>query len=392
MKQAIHDAVAEMAPELVSLRRHLHAHPELSFKEKDTAAHVAGILRAKGLEVRTGVAGTGLIATLHGGKGTGPETILRADLDALPIKERNTHAYRSTVENVMHACGHDAHSAMVVGAGAVLHALRKEWTGTVHLLFQPGEEELPGGASLVLKEKALGDPSNAVILGQHVTPELAVGKVGFHAGPFMASADELYVTVTGRGGHAAMPHQVVDPVLIAAHLITGLQQVVSRRTKPGEATVLSFGKVIAEGATNVIPDSVALEGTLRTFNEEWRKELHELIPHMAMGIVGAMGGSCVFDIRKGYPVLVNDAGLTARIRSRAEDFLGSGQVVDVDRRMGAEDFSYYSQVMPACFWRLGTGSSEATRHGLHSPLFDIDEGAIAVGAGLMAYAAAVADG
>ena len=388
MIEEVRQGTREVQDQVLAVRRHLHAHPELSFQEHDTAAHVAGRLREAGIEVREGVAGTGLIATLEGGKGSGGEVTLRADLDALPIQELNDLPFKSTVPGVMHACGHDAHTAMVLGAGLVLHALLKDWGGIVRLLFQPGEEKLPGGASLMLKEKALGDPPKGVIIGQHITPELATGLVGFHPGPFMASADELYVTVKGKGGHAAMPHRVIDPVLITAHLITGLQQLVSRRAKPGDPTVLSFGKVTAEGATNVIPDQVKLEGTLRAFNEEWREELHTLLPRMAEGIAEAMGGSCEFEVRKGYPVLVNDPDLTGRLRGVAEDYLGSDRVVTIDRRMGAEDFAYYSQVMPACFWRLGTGNAaKGSDHAQHNPHFDVDEDALPIGTGLMALAA-----
>ncbi len=389
--------IAALQDRMVHWRRHLHAHPELSFQEHATAAYVAEELRAAGIEVRADVGkltpearGTGVIGLVRGEAGTSDRCFaLRADLDALPITELEGRIYGSKHMGVMHACGHDAHTAMVLGAGLALHQLRSQWSGTVMLVFQPGEEKEPGGATLLLKEEVFQDPAPAGILGHHVTPELAVGKVAFRAGPFMASADEIYMRVVGRGGHASLPHKTIDPVLISAHLITVLQQLVSRRTKPGEPTVLSFGRVIADGATNIIPDEVRIEGTLRTFNEQWRMELHGMIERIARSTVEAMGGELVLEIRKGSPPVVNHPELTRILREAAGEYLGKENVLEAEQRMGAEDFAWYSQVMPACFYRLGTGNpaKPGTTSGLHRSEMDIDEDAMQTGAGLMGWCA-----
>lgn len=370
----------------VAMRRHLHAHPELSFQEHATGAYIAERLQALGVEVRRGVAGTGVIGVVKG-RGAGGTVCLRADIDALPIQEAGEAPYRSRNPGVMHACGHDAHTAMVLAAGGVLHELRGEWGGTVLLLFQPGEEKIPGGASLVLGEGALKDPVPEVIIGQHVTPELEVGKVGFHAGPFMASSDELYVTVKGKGGHAAMPEALVDPILIAARLLIAMKEEFERyrRERP---LVLAFGRVIAEGATNVVPDEVRIAGTLRTFDEGLRAELHEWLPRWSKDFCTAHGGTCDFDVRRGYPVLMNDDALTRRMRKAAEEFLGAEQVVEMPRRMGSEDFAFYTQVMPGSFHRLGTGNpKKGPAKGLHTPEFNIAEEALAIGVGVMVWGA-----
>jgi len=389
--------VAALQQRMVQWRRHLHAYPELSFNEHATAAYVAEVLKSEGIEARENVArltpdakGTGLIALVRGTASASDRCFaLRADMDALPITEVGKEGYCSTNPGVMHACGHDAHTAMVLGAGIALHRLRENWSGAVMLVFQPGEEKEPGGASLLVKEGVLNDPKPRGIVGQHVTPELEIGKVGFRSGAFMAAADELYITVKGKGGHAASPHLLIDPVLIAAHLITSLQQVVSRRSKPGQPMVLSFGKVIAQGATNVIPDEVRIEGTLRTFDEKWRNELHTMLPTMAHGLAQSMGGDVDFRVVKGSPPVVNEPELTARVRKAAEEYLGTDRVIDMDLRMGAEDFAYYAQVMPACFYRLGTGNAAkaGTTSGLHRAEFDIDEDALPIGAGVMAWTA-----
>jgi len=311
---------------------------------------------------------------------------LRADIDALPIQEKNTCDYRSTNDGVMHACGHDAHTAMVLGAGAILHALREEWGGTVLLLFQPGEEKIPGGATLVLKENALRDPVPSAIIGQHCTPELEVGKLGFREGPFMASSDELYITVKGKGGHAAQPEKLIDPIMITARLLPRLKEEFAA-FRPSEKTILAFGRVEALGATNVVPDEVRIAGTLRAFNEPLREELHAWLPKRANEICAEQGGSCVFEVRKGYPVLVNDDALTARMRSAAEELVGAESVVRMDQRMGSEDFAFYTHVMPGCFFRLGTGTVGQPPRGLHTPTFDIDEETLRIGSAMMAFGA-----
>jgi len=397
MIERIKQAVAELQPDMVKWRRHLHRHPELSFQEHNTIAFVLERLKEEGIEVRSGVGkltadapGTGAIALVKGTKSASDKCMaIRADLDALPIVEIGKEKYCSTNPGVMHACGHDAHTTTVLGAGIALHRMREHWSGTVMLVFQPGEEKEPGGASLLVKEGVFNDPKPLGILGQHVTPELPIGKLGFRSGAFMAAADELYITVMGKGGHAGSPHLLVDPILIAAELLTALQQIVSRRNKPGRPMVLSFGKVIANGATNIVPDVVTMEGTLRTFDEDWRAELHSLLPKWAKGIAQAMGGDVDFNLVKGSPVVKNDPELTARIRDAAVAYMGAENIVDMDLRMGAEDFAYYTHVMPGCFFRLGTGNPDkpGTTSGLHRAEFDIDEDALATGAGMMAWGA-----
>ncbi|WP_162051665.1 M20 metallopeptidase family protein [Pontibacter pamirensis] len=385
------DKVKELAqtyaPDTVQVRRHIHANPELSFEEHNTAAYVKRVLESYGLNP-TSMAETGLVALIEGKNPEKRTIALRADLDALPIVEANEVAYKSKNEGVMHACGHDVHTASLLGAARILQELREEYEGTVKLIFQPGEEKFPGGASIMIKEGVLQNPDPEKIIGQHVFPMLPAGKVGFRSGMYMASADEIYITVKGKGGHAAMPEQNVDTVLIASHLIVALQQIVSRHASPKVPTVLSFGKVEAKGATNVIPDEVKIEGTFRTMNEVWRKEAHKRIKKLAEGLCESMGGSCVIDIKNGYPFLQNDPELTERARAAAESYLGADNVVDLDLWMGAEDFAYYSQEVPACFYRLGTrNDARGIVSGVHTPTFDIDEAALETSIGLMAYVA-----
>jgi amidohydrolase len=371
----------------VGIRRHIHANPELSFEEYNTAAYVEQVLQSYGLETKR-LAETGVVARISGQNPESKTIALRADLDALPITEQNTVDYKSKNEGVMHACGHDVHTASLLGAARILQELRTEFEGTVKLVFQPGEEKFPGGASVMIKEGVLQHPAPAGIIGQHVFPMLPAGKVGFRSGMYMASADEIYITVKGKGGHAALPELNVDPVLIAAHLVVALQQIVSRHASPKVPTVLSFGKVEALGATNVIPNEVKLEGTFRTMDEAWRMEAHQRIRKLAEGLCESMGGSCDIDIKFGYPFLKNDPELTGRARESAEAYLGAENVVDLDLWMGAEDFAYYSQEVAACFYRLGTrNEARGIISGVHTPTFDIEESALEVGSGLMAWLA-----
>jgi len=370
-------------------RRHLHQHPELSFEEVQTAQYIAKQLTASGISFEQGVAGYGIVALIKGKDPERKTIALRADMDALPIQEENVVSYASHVPGKMHACGHDVHTASLLGAARILQTLRSEFSGTIKLLFQPGEEKLPGGASIMIKEGALTKPSPRSIFGQHVHPPLAAGKVGFRPGKYMASADEIYVSVHGKGGHGAIPNETIDPILLAAHLITALQQIISRNANPLIPSVLTFGKINSTGgATNIIPEEVKIQGTFRTMNEAWRKEAHQRMKKMAEELVSAMGGHCDFEVVVGYPTLYNDEVLTNNARKWAEAYLGAENVVDLPMRLSAEDFAYYSQEIPACFYRLGTGNIErGITSSVHTPTFDIDESALEIGAGLMAWLA-----
>ncbi|MBG6235220.1 amidohydrolase [Pedobacter sp. CAN_A7] len=387
IKDQIQQLAADIFGEVVALRQHLHANPELSFKEFETSAFIQKKLSTWGIPF-TVMANTGVVGLLKGDLPSDQVIALRADMDALPIVEANDKPYKSKNEGVMHACGHDVHSASLLGTAYILSKLKAQFAGTIKFIFQPGEELLPGGASILIKEGVLENPKPAHILGQHVMPLIEAGKVGFRSGIYMASTDELYVTVTGKGGHGAQPHQNIDPVVITSHIIIALQQIVSRNADPRIPTVLSFGKVTANGATNIIPNEVKLEGTLRTLDEDWRLEAKRLMKKMAEGIAESMGGSCEFRIEKGYPFLINEPVLTGQARAGAEDYLGKDNVVDLDIWMAAEDFAYYSQVTDACFYRLGTGNAaKGITHSVHTPKFDIDEDALKISTGLMAYLA-----
>ena len=388
LKDKIKEITKSSLEELIQIRRHLHMHPELSFEEHKTAEYVANQLKSFGLTPQEGIAGTGVTALVQGRNPQSKVVALRADMDALPITEANEVPYKSTNPGVMHACGHDAHTTSLLGAAKILQQLKGEFEGTVKLIFQPGEEKAPGGASLMIKEGVLQNPAPAHVIGQHVMPFIPAGKVGFREGMYMASADELYVTVKGKGGHAAMPESNIDPVLIASHIIVALQQIVSRHANPKIPTVLSFGKVVANGATNVIPNEVYLEGTFRTLDEEWRYAAHKVMKKMAESIAEGMGGACDFHIMNGYPFLKNDPALTARARAQAVNYLGEDNVVDLDLWMAAEDFAFYTQKVGCCFYRLGTGNAEkGISSSVHTPTFDIDESALEVGAGLMSWLA-----
>lgn len=387
IKDQIKQLSKDIYDEVVANRRHLHAHPELSFHEKETSLFVANKLQSLGLEYIK-MADNGLVALIKGDKPSGNVIALRADMDALPITEANNVPYKSQNEGIMHACGHDAHTSSLLGTAKILTELKSQFGGTIKLIFQPAEEKLPGGASLMIKEGVLENPKPMAVFGQHVMPLIDAGKVGFRAGKYMASTDELYVTVFGKGGHGAQPQQNIDPVIITAHILTALQQVVSRFADPKSPSVLSFGKVIANGATNVIPNEVYLEGTFRAMDEKWRGEAHIKMKKMAEGIAESMGGSCEFNILRGYPFLVNEEKLTASARGFAEDYLGKENVVDLDIWMAAEDFAYYSQVADSCFYRLGTrNESRGITSSVHTPTFDVEETALELSTGLMAYLA-----
>jgi amidohydrolase len=387
--QSIQQKAKDLLPSLIEIRRNIHQNPELSFQEFETQKLVENYLQNKlGLKTHR-LANTGVVALIEGKNPQKKVVGLRADMDALPIVEVNDgRPYRSKNEGVMHACGHDVHTTSLLGAATILNEMRNDFEGTVKLVFQPGEEKLPGGASLMIADGVLNNPKIDVMIGQHVMPLLNTGKIGIRNGLYMASTDELYVTVKGKGGHGAIPNLAVDSVLIAAHIVVALQQIVSRNANPAMHSVLSFGKVIAAGATNVLPDEVKMEGTFRTMDETWREEAHKRMIKMAQGIAESMGGSVDFEIRRGYPFLKNDEVISEICREAAEEYVGTENVKPLDIWMAAEDFAYYSQEVPSCFYRLGTRNEEkGTGVSVHNAKFDVDEDAIEQGAGLFAYMA-----
>ncbi|MFT5834766.1 MAG: amidohydrolase [Cognaticolwellia sp.] len=388
MKEKIQALAKKYHQNTVGIRQHIHANPELSYEEVETGKYIANQLEALGIEFEHGVADNGVVGLIKGKNPDKKVIALRADIDALPITEVNDVPYKSKKEGIMHACGHDVHTASLLGAARILQELKEEFEGTIKLIFQPAEERLPGGASIMIKEGVLENPKPVSILGQHVHPPLEAGKIGLRGGIYMASADELYVTVKGQGGHGAMPQNCIDPITIAAQVITALQQVISRQLDQTIPALLTFGSIIGKGSTNIIPNEVKLKGTFRCMDEKWRVIAHEKMYKMGVGIVEAMGGTCDFNIIKGYPCLFNDESLTAKVKGFAIEYLGKENVVDLPIRMTAEDFSYYSQEMPATFYRLGTGNVlKGIISPVHTDTFNIDEMALEVGAGLMAWLA-----
>lgn len=391
LKEMIKDRASAYAPFAIGVRHHLHAHPELSYQEYETAAYVRQQLADFGIQHQT-LGGTGVVALIEGKNPASRVIALRADMDALPIEEANDIPYRSQKPGVMHACGHDVHTSCLLGAARVLHELREHWEGTVKLIFQPGEERNPGGASILIREGVLRDPAPSAIFGLHVHSGLQAGQFSFRPGKVMASADELYITLTGKGGHAAAPQLTVDTVLAASQVIVALQQVVSRNSDPFLPSVLSICSVHGGHTTNVIPSEVKLMGTFRTLDETWRFRAHELIRRIATSTAEAMGAGIDVLIDVGYPAVMNDDELYVTARALAEEFAGPANVSTTEMRMGAEDFGYYSQVIPGCFFRLGVGNIEkGITAGVHTPNFNVDEAAIEHGVGMMAWLGARAE-
>ena len=373
--------------EVIGNRHHLHQNPELSYHEVETQAYVLAQLNSMGIQAER-IANTGLIAKIEGKNPTKRVVALRADMDALPIFEANDVPYKSKREGVMHACGHDVHTSSLLGTAKILQEIRGEFEGTIKLLFQPAEEKAPGGASVMIQDGALQNPVPAGILGQHVAPNIPVGKIGFREGMYMASADELYLTVKGKGGHGAMPDICVDPILIASHIIVAMQQIISRNKNPRLPSVLTFGQIEGLGATNIIPDEVKIQGTFRAMDEEWRADGLAKMKKLAEGMAEAMGGTCEFEVLKGYPFLQNNPELTRRMKEAAIEYMGKEQVIDLDIWMAAEDFAWYTHHVDACFYRLGTrNEARGIISGVHTPTFDIDEEALEIGPGLMAWLA-----
>ncbi len=385
LRKHIQEEGESIFPRIQAIRRELHAQPELAFEEEQTAAVVCRELEALGIPYTKGVAKTGVVGRIEGTQ-PGPVLALRADMDALPIQEQNNAPYCSRIPGKMHACGHDFHTSSLLGTAHILQKFKENLKGSIKLIFQPSEEKLPGGASVMIQEGVLRNPSVQSILGQHVMPQLDCGKVGIRSGMYMASTDEIYLTISGKGGHGALPHLTVDPVMITAQALVSLQQVVSRSADPRIPSVLTFGKVQANGATNIIPESVYLEGTFRTYDEKWRAEAHRLIRRTAEGIAEALGGKANLEIRRGYPVLFNNPELSGKIRKDISEYIGEEQVVDLDLWTAAEDFAWYTQEIPGCFYRIGTrNESKGIIHGLHTPQFDVDENALKISTGLMAW-------
>jgi amidohydrolase len=378
----------QYAAEVISFRRHLHSNPELSYQEFNTAKFIAAQLRSFGINPQEGIAGTGVVALIEGKNSTKKTIALRADIDALPITELNSAEYKSKNVGVMHACGHDVHTSSLLGTAKILNEIKDQFEGSIKLIFQPGEEKNPGGASIMIKEGVLENPKPSSIIGQHVFPLLPVGKIGFREGKYMASSDEIYLKVIGKGGHGATPELTIDPVVIASHIIIALQQVISRNASPKHPTVLTFGKITANGATNIIPDEVNIAGTFRALDEKWREEGLKRIKKMAESLAEGMGGKCEVDIHHGYPYLENNPLLTQSIKQAAEEYVGKENVVDIDLTLGSEDFAYYSQIIPASFYRLGTrNEAKGITSYVHTPTFDIDEDALKISTGLMAWMA-----
>lgn len=387
LKEKIKTLSNEYSEEFINIRHHLHQYPELSYKEFETSKFVQQKLKDFGIDFDV-IAATGVVAII---KGKNPEKkviALRADMDALPITEKNEVEYHSKNEGVMHACGHDVHTTCLLGAAKILNELKEDWEGTIKLIFQPGEEKNPGGASLMIKEGVLENPKPDSILGLHVHPSLEVGKLSFRSGMVMASADEIYVTIKGKGGHAAAPHLTSDTILAASQLVVNLQQIVSRFNNPFNPSVLSITSFQGGNATNVIPSEVNLMGTFRAMNEEWRFKAHELIKNICQKTAEISGVEIDVKIDVGYPFVINNVKLTEMARRKSEEFAGLENVEETEMRMGAEDFAFYSHLIPACFFRLGVGNVKNNiTSGVHMPTFNIDESAIENGMGIMAWLA-----
>ena len=374
--------------EMDSIYRHLHRHPELSFQEHNTSAYIRELLDRWDIEYQFPFVETGILAFIEGA-GPGRRLAIRSDMDALPITEQSGVEFESVNPGIMHACGHDIHMTSLLGAIRILDQIKERFTGELMFIFQPGEEKVPGGAKLMLEEGIFKGRTPDMIIAQHVLPDMDAGHVGFKSGVYMASSDEIYITVHGKGGHGALPQNINDPVLMASHILISLQQEVNRKSPSDVSTVLSFGKVAADGAVNVIPDQVTLEGTFRTMDESWRKKAHSLIQQIASGIASSMGGRCTVEIRHGYPVLHNHGKITQFAKDKATGFLGKNRVEDLDIRMTAEDFAWFTQTIPGMMYRLGVrepGSDHVFP--LHTSGFRADRSALRTGISFLAYLSA----
>ena len=386
-KQHIFELAESLFPKVVAQRRHLHAHPELSFVEFKTSDYIASQLDELGIPYQGNFVKTGIVAHIEGKNPSKKVFAIRGDMDALPITEQTGLDFTSQNKGVMHACGHDIHTSSVLGAAAILNQLKDQFEGTIKLIFQPGEEVLPGGASLMIEEGALENPKAEAIIGQHVYPQFEAGTVGFRPGMYMASTDEIHLHVNGKGGHAAEPHLITNPILIASRIMLALHKINDIGKEKNIPTIVSIGFVEGLGATNIVPDQVYIQGTFRTLNEKWRKEVHQIITETCHSIATEMGGNVNVDVRNGYPYLENDVALTNRSKQYAIDLLGVDKVIDLDLRMGGEDFSYYTHHIPGCFYRLGTSRPGKPSSGLHTATFMVDENALKTGMSLLSWIA-----
>lgn len=385
VKEKVQTIAKNIIDEVIANRRHLHQNPELSFKEFNTAIYIRSRLDDMNISW-TEIANTGTLATITGNLPSTKVIALRADIDALPINEENSVDYCSSFEGVMHACGHDAHSASLLGVAKILNQLRDYFGGTVKLIFQPAEELYPGGAKNVIAEGALSNPTVDAIIGMHVMPSMKAGVFATRAGKLMASMDEIEIKIYGKGGHAAEPHKVIDPIVMSAAVVQALQQLVSRAGNPLTPSVLSFGKIIGDGAINVIPDMVLMEGTFRTIDEDWRLQAHEKIKSIVEGIVKGFGGHCEIEIRKGYPCLQNDESLANDVAKSLAEYDGCGTIEDPGIWMASEDFAYYTYEIRSCFYFFGVGKKEDSS-ALHTSTFDFDDNLLELSCGAMTFAA-----
>ncbi len=373
--------------EIIRLRRHFHMNPELSFEEFETSAFICSFLEENGISYRKNT-GTGIIGEINGSLPGGRIIALRAEMDALSVNERNETPYKSLKPGRMHACGHDAHLAMLMGSARLLNGLRDKFAGTILLIFQPGEELAPGGARLMIESGAFNNPRPEIILAQHVLPELETGKVGYKAGKYMASSDEIYLSVIGKGGHAALPGASTDQILIASRLIVALKETIAAKQKENNIpTVLGIGHIRGDGATNVIPEKVEIAGTFRTFDEKWRKEAKQIIRKVSGDVAKESGVTIVVRIVDGYPVLINDEKLTSRAISLSGELLGKENVETFQTRMSSEDFAFFTESFPSLYLRAGIRKSGTEMKNLHSPDFDIDEEGLVTGVANMCWLA-----
>lgn len=361
-----------------SYREHLHIHPELSYKEYNTSKFVSDTLSKLGIE-NSFIGDTGVVALISGNhhEKNAPCIALRADLDALPIQEENDVPYKSKIDGVMHACGHDVHTSILLGAAEIIHQNRNELNQPIKLIFQPGEEKNPGGATYIIRDGGLENPKVKKMVALHVFPDLECGHFGFREGLYMASCDELHMEVQGLGGHGALPDRTVNPIFMGSEFILAAKSYIDENTPDGVPSVINFGYFEAKGATNVVPDKAFVKGTFRTMDEEWRDKAKKQLLEIAARISEDYKGQVKLTISHGYPFLKNDIQLTHSIRDLAERNFGKDKVHHLPMRMTSEDFSYYSQLVPVCFFRLGVRNKEKEIvYGLHHPKFDIDSHSI----------------